>query len=101
MSSNASTNSRSSSEESLSDAVSNLKPYDWEPRRSASEVADLMKKLPLSSDTEDSSSEENAEDKIGNTDWCRCGCCRPMDTYTESLCCAETNDVPEEYFEGM
>ena len=99
MSSNASTNSRSSSEESLPDDLSNLKPYDWEPRRSASEVADLMKNLSLSSDTEDSS-EENAEDKrIGNTDWC--GCCRPMDTYTESLCCAETNDVPEEYFEGM
>ena len=45
--------SRSSSEESLPDSLSNLKSYDWEPRRSVSEVAELMKKLPLSSDTED------------------------------------------------
>ena len=49
MYSNASTNSRSSSEVSLPDSLSNLKPYDWKPRRSVSEVAELMKKLPLTS----------------------------------------------------
>ena len=62
MSSNASTNSRNSSEESLPDSLSNLKPYNWEPGRSASEVAELMKKLHLTSDTEDNSSEEDAKD---------------------------------------
>ena len=37
-----------------------------------------------------------------NTDcWCVCGGkCRPMESYTESLCCCETNEVPDEYFEG-
>ena len=49
MYSNASTNSRSSSEVSLPDSLSNLKPYDWKPQRSVSEVAELMKKLPLTS----------------------------------------------------
>ena len=24
--------------------------------------------------------------------------CRPMKTYTESLCCPERNDIPERYF---
>ena len=32
--------------------------------------------------------------RIGNTDWCLCG------RFTESLCCKETNEIPEEYFEG-
>ena len=89
MSSNASTNSRSSSEESLPDSLLNLKPYDWEARRSASKVAELMRKLSLNSKTEDSSDEDAEDKRIGNADWCRSGCCRPMDTYTESLYCAE------------
>ena len=101
MSSNASTNSQSSSEESLPDSLSNLKPYDWEPRCSASEVDELMKKQSSNSKTEDSSDKDAEDKRIGNTDWCRCGCCRPMGTYTESLCGAETNEVPEECFEGM
>ena len=70
-----------------------LKPYDWEARRSASEVAELMRKLSLNSKTEDSSGEDAEDNRIGNTDRCRCGCCRPMDTYTENLCCAEKNEV--------
>ena len=61
MSSNASTNSRTSSEESLPDSLLNLKPYYWEPRRSTSEVAELMKKLASNSKTEDS--DEDAEDR--------------------------------------
>ena len=93
MYSNAITNSRCSSEVSVPDSLSNLKSYDWKHRRSASEVAELMKKLPLTSDTEYNSSKGDAEDKrIGNTDWCRCGFCKPMDTYTQSLCYAETNE---------
>ena len=93
MYSNAITNSQCSSEVSVPDSLSNLKPYDWKHRRSASEVAELMKKLPLTSDTEYNSSKGDAEDKrIGNTDWCRCGFCKPMDIYTQSLCYAETNE---------
>ena len=26
--------------------------------------------------------------------------CKPMKTYTESLCCQERNDIPEQYFLG-
>ena len=33
-------------------------------------------------------------------DWCLCGRCAEMETYTESLCCKETNEISEEYFQG-
>ncbi|OCT56388.1 hypothetical protein XELAEV_18000166mg [Xenopus laevis] len=32
--------------------------------------------------------------RIGNTKWCQCGMCRPMETAVESICCY---DVPEMY----
>ena len=56
----------------------------------------------LSSDIEgsDSSSDGEAE-RIGNNDWCVCGKkCRAMQTYTESLCCQETNESPENFYNG-
>ena len=88
MSSNASTNSRSSSEESLPDSLSNLKPCDWEPRRSASEVDELMKKLSSNSKTEDSSDEDAEDKRIGNTDWCRCGYCS-LWAHTRNVCAVQ------------
>ena len=39
--------------------------------------------------------------RLGNTNWCQCGNCRPMATETESLCCAETNEVADDMFEGF
>ena len=33
--------------------------------------------------------------------WCVCGKCRPMQTFTESLCCRDTNEVPDDLFEGL
>ena len=56
-----------------------LKPYDLEPLapRNSSD----------SSDEEGSGGSETEAIRIGNTDWCVCGNCQPMETYTESLCC--------------
>ena len=84
----------SSSENSDNDSIPDiglLKPYDHELRRSFDE----------GSISDDSSTCTDSETlRIGNTDWCLCGRCVPMETYTESLCCKETNEIPEKYFEG-
>ena len=55
-----------------------------------------------------SSSDEEIEEygaqmnnRIGNSNWCVCGgICKPMETYTESLCCRETNEIPKDFFKG-
>ena len=75
-----------------------LKPYDWEPRRS---VVELEKIEQNSSENENSSDVDNENSRIGNIDWCHCGLCRPMETYAESLCCTETNEIPDDIFEGL
>ena len=70
-----------------------LKPYDQEPRRTSFDEGSL-------SDHSSTCSTDSETLRIGNTDWCLCGRCSPMETHTESLCCKETNEIPEEYFEG-
>jgi hypothetical protein len=68
-----------------------LKPYDFEPEESSSE------------DECENSLQENtviSQVRIGNTDWCLCGRCKSMDTFSESLCCRDTNEIPDELFQG-
>lgn len=48
-----------------------------------------------------SQTEESAEDRIGNTDWCICDCCRPMPTQIESVCCREIDQVEGNIPEGL
>ena len=34
------------------------------------------------------------QDRIGNINWCKCGCDRkPMETFAESCCCRDTNKI--------
>ena len=79
----------SDSEDSLPD-IGSLKPYDFEPEIPYAEEEQKYERkqsiLSLS--------------RIGNTHWCTCGECKPMETEAESLCCLDTNEVPNEYFEG-
>ena len=83
-------NSNSDSGEGFAENIT-LKPYDMEPTRSS---------LDLSS----SSSSDTDGDKIehiNKTDWCKCGgFCRAMKTNCESLCCHDTNEILDEYFNG-
>ena len=68
----------------------------WNQQYHSSEV------ISNSNSDEGTSDSEQEKERIGNTDWCVCGGkCRPMESYTESLCCRETNEVPDEYFEGQ
>ena len=78
------------SDQSLPD-LTNLKAFDFEPTCAPREIQ--------SSDEE--SEIEVDKNRIGNVTWCRCGKCQPMETDTESLCCQDTNEVPEELFEGI
>ena len=59
-----------------------------------------------SSNDEDSDSEGNVQqqsssnNRIGNTEWCKCNNCRQIETDAESFCCAEADEIHEEMFEG-
>ena len=91
-SSEESTASEESTDESEPD-LSNLKGYDFEP------VCDPR---PVSHSTDEGELDEDTSDsRIGNRDWCVCGKCEAMESsIEESLCCKDTNEVPEELFEG-
>ena len=65
-----------------------LKSYDFEP---------LVEKIPNNTDLQTT---EATTKRIGNTNWCQCGPCQPMESEAESLFCLEINEVPDDYFEG-
>ena len=79
--------------------VIRLKPFDMEPVRKLKE--NELEQLG-SDDSMNSDEEEKLDnERIGNNEWCVCGGkCEAMETYTESLCCQETNEIPETYFQG-
>ena len=77
--------------------LSCMKLYDFEP---------TWKRCSPSSSSSCSSvvSLDNQELKtshIDNINWCQCGKCCPMQTDEESLCCLDTNEIPENYFKGI
>ena len=38
--------------------------------------------------------------RISNTNRCQCGLCQPMESEAKTSCCLDTNEVPDDYFEG-
>ena len=88
--------SSSDSENNLSvPDISSLQPFNFEPELSKEE----QELLPETSDSDCST--KNEESRIGNINWCSCGGhCKPMQTYTGSFCCRDTNEIPDELFEG-
>ena len=83
--------SSSESEGFLSEDITKLKPYDFEPL--ASDTAS-------DSDSSDHANYSITSPRVGNVEWCQCGNCKAMDTEVEILCCAEASEIPEEFFEG-
>ena len=81
-----STDESDSSENEILD-LNSLKPFELEPKTNIDDE------------------EEGIEDKvkrIENSEWCECSKqCKPMKTYTKSLCCREGNDIPERYCESQ
>ena len=67
--------------------LTKLQPYEFEPLTSSSDSSshsDYITSCPV---------DDSSRKRLGNTNWCQSGNCRPMETETESLCCAETNEV--------
>ncbi|XP_065060247.1 P2X purinoceptor 7-like [Rhopilema esculentum] len=98
LSSEESTDGNCESEDNAVPEINRLKPFDMEPRRKLEdwELNDLDGK------SDDSTESESERERIGNAYWCVCGGkCKAMETYAESLCCQETNDIPENYFQGQ
>ena len=82
-----------------------LKPYDFEPsckpRKEVFSDNESHNTNKSTSDCEDSpDSEAGDTTRKGNTTWCVCGHCHAMETEIESLCCRDTSEVPDDYFEG-
>ena len=91
------TGSESDSDDIEIPNIHRLRPYDMEPRRKVDDH-DLSTDIQSSDDSSDS---ETENERIGNNDWCVCGKkCRRMQTYTESYCCQDTNEIPEDFFKG-
>ena len=78
---------RSEGDESIPDLCL-LKPYDFES---------IVKRIPNNMDLQTT---EPTTKRVGNTNWCQCGLCQLMESKAESLCCLDTNKVPDDYFEG-
>ena len=76
--------------------LTKLQPYEFEPLTSSSDSSslhsDYITYYPV---------DVSSRKRLGNTKWCQCGNCRPMETETESLCYAETNVVVDDMFEGF
>ena len=68
------------------------------------EPRQAISKKPFVSEEENNCEEETSlkpQDRIGNIDWCKCECeCKLTVTFTESVCCRHTNEIPDENFEG-
>ena len=63
-----------------------LKRYDFGP---------LVKNIPNNTDVQTT---EGTTKRVGNTNWCQCGLCQPMENEAESLCYLDTNEVPDEFW---
>ena len=87
----SSSSSDSSSEEHFQECLS-LKPFDFDPEYSPDEEHE---------ENEELTADENGQLRIGNTDLCLCGSSRAIETSSENLCCKDTNDIPDDHFEGI
>ena len=66
--------------------VNNITPYNFEPTVKAKSRHDLEEQA------------TTLPSRANNTDWCKCGNCRPMKTEEESRCCRDDGEVPQSYF---
>ncbi|XP_041362017.1 uncharacterized protein LOC121377987 [Gigantopelta aegis] len=62
-----------------------IKPYQYEPMRDPGEVEK----------SDQSDDEKDDEERLLNTEWCKCGHCTLMPTVGESRCCKEIDQVNE------
>ena len=75
-----------------------LKPYKYEP--SSQPRKDFSSNSENDEDSDVSSDSNQEVSGKGNTNWCASGHCRALETEIESICCRDTNKVPDNYFGG-
>ena len=68
--------------------------FSNQPMRNEKEQNELLKKMEVKKKSRKVTTQEpsNRASKVGNTDWCRCGKCIPMQTTEESKCCMGLSD---------
>ena len=82
----------SSSESSVVDYLTKFRPYDFEP---------------LASSTSEGESEHNSDGEIenyaccGNKELCQCDKCICMESELENICCVESKEIQDSFFEGI
>ena len=66
-----------------------IQPYAFKPVRRHVVRREIL------SESDESSSDDGdiVEVRVGNTLWCQCGCCRPMASEKESICCQEISQL--------
>ena len=75
--------------------ASTLSPYSFEP---------TVHRSSISQNTTPSQTQTTRENRIGNTYWCSCNNCLPMNIYTESTCCHDylnSDQIPEKLLKCM
>ena len=60
-------------------------------------LPELVRKIPNNTDFQ---TRQATTKRIGNTNWCQCELCQPMESEAERLYCLHTRKVPDDYFEG-
>ena len=69
-------------------------PYQFEPEFSESDSEGFREGDPR--DISEPSSQH--EQRVGNTDWCRCGGCITMETERECFCCEEYHELGDKMY---
>ena len=85
-------------DDELTNLNEHLKPYNYEP--SCQPRKDFISNSENDEDSDVSSDSNQEVSGKGNTNWCACGHCRALETEIESICCRDTNKVPDNYFDG-
>ena len=71
--------------------LNSLTPFEFEAKTNIGDIN--------SSSSNDAEVIEDKVNWIRNSEWCEFSeQCKPMKTYTESLCCQERNEIPERRF---
>ena len=69
-----------------------LRPYMFEPRYLAGEVAAAGAESETDSESDREPTDEGQEWRVGNVLWCSCHCCVNRQTAIDSVCCQEIKE---------
>ena len=85
-------------DDELTNLNEHLKPYNYEP--SCQPRKDFISNSENDEDSDVSSDSNHEHSRKGNTNLYACGHSPAMETEIEGFCCRDTNEAPDNYFEG-